>query len=152
NEHATVRVSDGAAPQRVYDWAKFEERDTVFIRTRRGLELEGSLTHRLMLPDGVWKPLSDVTVGERLKLARGTNLWATESVKLSWKIEKRRTLAEVATAAGVSAALLSDVRRGRSAKHRERILPILAEYEREQKELPTVFAHRAEVRVPEVVD
>ena len=40
-------VSDGERTRRVYDWAKFEDRETVSVRTRRGLELEGSVTHRV---------------------------------------------------------------------------------------------------------
>src|SRR6185503_11626332 len=83
-ERVALRVSDGAGSQHVYDWAKFEARDTVFIRTRRKLELEGSLTHRVMLANGEWKPLSEIAVGDRLKLARGTNLWASEYQRLSW--------------------------------------------------------------------
>src|SRR5207244_1698051 len=50
-DRLAVRVSDGTQPQPIYDWARFEERDTVSIRTRRGLKLEGSLTHRVMLAD-----------------------------------------------------------------------------------------------------
>src|SRR6266545_685121 len=37
-----LRVADGHTLRRVYDWAKFESRETVWVRTRRGLELEGS--------------------------------------------------------------------------------------------------------------
>jgi stage V sporulation protein R len=151
-DRATVRVSDGTQSQPVYDWAKFEERDTVRIRTRRKLELEGSLTHRVLLSGGTWKPLGEIAVGDRLQLARGTNLWATEPVKLEWELKRRRTMAEVADAAGVSPSLMYEVRRGRAVTHQERILPLLAEYDQEQQELPKVFAHRAEVHIPEVVD
>ncbi len=147
-----VRVSDGTGTQPVYDWARFEERDTVLIRTRRGLRLEGSLTHRVMLADGAWKPLGEVMIGDRLRLARGSNLWATETVKIDGQLKRRRTMAEVAAAAGVSPSLLNDVRRGRSAAHRERLLPFLAQYEKEQRELPKVFAHRTDVRTPQLVD
>jgi stage V sporulation protein R len=52
-----VRVQDGKEMQRVYDWAHFVDRQTVWVRTRRGLELEGSTTHRLLMADGSWKPL-----------------------------------------------------------------------------------------------
>src|SRR5262249_16217785 len=49
-----VEVSDGQARRAVYDWARFEDRETVRVRTRRGLEVEGSVTHRLQTPDGGW--------------------------------------------------------------------------------------------------
>ena len=53
----SIRVDDGLSAQPVYDWARFENRETVRIRTRRGFELEGSTTHQLMLPDGSRMPL-----------------------------------------------------------------------------------------------
>ncbi len=151
NERAAVRVSDGAAPQPVYDWAKFDERETVFVRTRRGLELEGTLTHRVMLPDGSWKPLGEVAVGDRLKLARGTNLWATAYQRINWQLKERRTLADVAVAAGVDRWVLDDLRRGRMVPDRERLLPMLEEYDREQKQ-PGAYPNRKPVRIPKVVD
>src|SRR5205823_4434499 len=43
-----TQVSDGQAPRQIYDWAKFEDYETVRTRTRRGLELEGSFNHRVM--------------------------------------------------------------------------------------------------------
>lgn len=150
-ERAAVSVSDGAQSQPVYDWAKFEERDTVFIRTRRKLELEGSLTHRVMLACGAWKALGEIAVGDCVKLARGTNLWATDYVKVNWELKKHRTLAEVASAAGVDPWVLNDLRRGRSVPDTERLAPFLAEYEREQEQ-PRAFPNRKSVTIPEVVD
>jgi hypothetical protein len=50
-----VEVSDGEARRKVYDWATFPDRETITMRTRRGLELTGSVTHRVLLPDGSWK-------------------------------------------------------------------------------------------------
>jgi stage V sporulation protein R len=146
-----ARVSDGAHPQPVYDWAKFEERDTVFVRTRRGLEIEGTLTHRMMLPDGSWKPLGEVAVGDRLKIARGAQLWPSEYQRLAWAPKVRRTLAQVASAAGVEPWVLSDLRRGRAVADEERLLPLLAEYESAENQ-EGAFANRKPVRLPEVVD
>ena len=151
-ERSTVRVSDGAISQQVYDWARFEERETVRVRTRRGLEVEGSLTHRLQQKDGNWVALADVAPGVRVKLARGANQWAVEPVRTDWHPHRRRTLAEFATTAGVPRWVLDDLRRGREVRGREQLLPLVAEYERELKELPTVFRHRKTISVPAVVD
>lgn len=151
DERATVQISDGTKAQRVYDWARFEERDTVFIRTRRGLEIEGTLTHRMMLPNGGWKSLGEIAVGNRLKLARGTNLWASEYQQTSWQLKKHRSLADVACAAGVEPWVLNDLRRGRSVPDHERLLPILDEYERGQKGAGA-YPNRKPVQIPEAVD
>ena len=69
-----IRVSDGEASRPVYDWAKFEDRETVWIRTRRGLELEGSVTHRVLLPDGSWRRLDELQLGDRVVIGGGAQL------------------------------------------------------------------------------
>src|SRR5262249_39831536 len=75
NERLPVHVSDGRESRPVHDWAKFEDRETVYVRTRRGLELEGSVTHRVLLGDGSWRPLDEVRVGDHLCLSTGSDLW-----------------------------------------------------------------------------
>src|SRR5205085_8294695 len=89
NNHLPVKVSDGTTLRRVYDWAKFEDRETIFIRTRRGLELEGSVTHRLMLPDGNWRRLDELQGGDCIVLGGGGNVWATELVPITWQPQSR---------------------------------------------------------------
>src|SRR5262249_33049997 len=68
--------SAGQTPRRVYDWAKFPDRETVWVRTRRGLELEGSVTHRLLLPDGTWRRLDELRAGDTVRVSGGQALWA----------------------------------------------------------------------------
>jgi stage V sporulation protein R len=152
NERAAVRVSDGVQSQSVYDWAKFEERDTVLIRTRRGLELEGSLTHRMMLPDGEWKPLSDVVAGDRLKLARGTNLWATERVKLDWQPKSRLTLEAAASEAGVSIWTVLRYREGKHVRKQTAIAAVMDRYEEQLSTVSFMQNKRADVHLPGIVD
>ncbi|MBM3981703.1 MAG: SpoVR family protein [Planctomycetes bacterium] len=151
-ERAAVRVSDGAEPQTVYDWARFEERDTVFVRTRRGLELEGTLTHRMMLPDGSWKPLGEVAVGGRLKLARGTNLWAKEYVRLSWAPEARLTLEAAAAEAGVSIWTVLRYRDGKNVHARASVAAVVDRYEEQLGTVSYMQNKRAKVRIPDIVD
>jgi stage V sporulation protein R len=112
-DHIAVGVSDGQQLQGVYDWACFKDRETVRIKTRRGLELEGSVTHRLLLPDNTWRRLDELQVGDRLLLARGQNLWAKEHVRLSWEQEVSersvKRLAALATSGAVG-PLVCDIR------------------------------------------
>ncbi len=107
-----VDVSDGESLRTVYDWAKFEDRETVSIRTRRGLELEGSVTHRVQLPDGTWRRLDEIAVGDRVRIGAGPNVWAEKYVTLEWKPERRFTLTDAAEAAGVDIETVIRYRRG----------------------------------------
>src|SRR2546425_1084178 len=51
-------VSDGASPRRVYDRHVIRDRETIAIRTRRGLKLCGSNDHRVLADDGcTWRRL-----------------------------------------------------------------------------------------------
>ena len=79
-------LSDGQAPQAVYDWARFPGRETVRVTTALGLELEGSLTHQVLLADGSWRRLDQVKPGDRVRLAVGTDLWAQRPVRLSRRV------------------------------------------------------------------
>jgi stage V sporulation protein R len=151
-ERAAVRVSDGASAQRVSDWAKFEERDTVFIRTRRGLELEGTLTHRMMLPNGEWKPLGEIAVGDRLKLARGTNLWARGYQRLSWAPKKRLTLTAISEQTGVAMGAVRIALCGVESRHSQVLAPYIEQYRADKATLSPMQNKWAEIRVPEVAD
>ena len=99
----TLAVADGESTQAVRDWAVLPERDIVRIRTRRGLKLTGSTTHRILDETGVWRRLDELHIGDRIKLARGTDLWAKEYQRVAFAGE-----------AGVATRVLNDTRRGRS--------------------------------------
>ena len=77
-----LTVSDGEQPQTVLDWAVIPNRETVTVLTRRGLKISGSATHRVIADDGEWKRLDAFAVGDRIRFARGTQLWAKAYVKL----------------------------------------------------------------------
>lgn len=96
NNKQAVQVSDGETTRRVYDWATFEDREIIKIRTRRGLELEGSVTHRVMLPNGGWQRLDELKLGDRVLISGGQNLWARDYVQLDWRPSRRPMLDEAA--------------------------------------------------------
>ena len=101
-DRLAVNVSDGTERRAVYDWAKFSKRKTVFIRTRRGLEVEGSTTHQLLLPDGSWKRLDQLTVGQRVVVGGGAGLWSKSRARIAWQAARRKLTADgIAAAAGV---------------------------------------------------
>jgi stage V sporulation protein R len=147
-----VHVTDGSTTRAVYDWARFEERETVRIKTRRGLTLEGSLTHQLLLSDGEWKPLSEVHAGDRVCLARGAGLWATEPVKLDWAPSRRLTLEDAAVEAGVSIWTVLRYRDGKTVRKSAAISAVVERYEKDLATLSFMTNKRSKVRIPDVVD
>jgi stage V sporulation protein R len=152
-ERRPIEVSDGQTRRRVYDWARFEDRETVRLRTRRGLEVEGSVTHRLQLPDGNWKRLDELRIGDHVRLAVGTDLWATEPVRLDWQSRPRLTLAGVAAAAGVHERTAFRWLDTGYRKEGSRLGELLTCYEAERAEQgATQHRRRRPLRVPAVVD
>jgi stage V sporulation protein R len=129
DQKAKLRVSDGQTSRPIYDWATFPDRETVRVQTRRGLELEGSTTHQILLADGSWRRLDEIAHGDRIKMAVGTGLWATDLVCLNWKPQERVTLAEVAKTAGVDIETVIRYRRGVRGRHATKLAPLVAQYE-----------------------
>jgi stage V sporulation protein R len=145
-----VTVSDGEGPRRVYDWAKFPDRETVWLRTRRGLEIEGSVTHRLRLPDGTWRRLDELKIGDRVSIGGGKDLWAEKPVPIRWQPAVRTTLMDVATAAGVDVETVIRYRRGVRGCHSEKLAPLVGRYEKDLA-LGRVRKGRKAIRLPSSV-
>ncbi|HBY97474.1 MAG TPA: SpoVR family protein [Chloroflexi bacterium] len=146
------RVSDGQTFRYVYDWATFDDRETVWIRTQRGLEVEGSLTHRVMMADGSWRRLDEVQIGDQLLLTAGANQWAQECVPVDWQPQRRITLSDVATEVGVDIETVIRSPRGVHGRNSEQLAPSVAEYDAELAvKTPTQNKRRA-IRVPTAID
>lgn len=152
NNKKAITVSDGEENQQIYDWAQFENYETVRIRTRRGLKLAGSVNHRVMLPDGGWSRLDELKLGDRVKIGGGQRLWATEPVRLSWRPVVRPTLADVARRAGVNLSTVMRHRKGYQTQHDDALAPLVAEYETANAVAGPPMQRRKPIRVPEVVD
>ena len=147
-----VKISDGDQPSGVYDWAQFSDRETMKIRTRRGLEIEGSLTHQLRLPDGSWKRLDELKLGDRVIIAGGSGLWATQPVQLDWKPIRRMTLMDAADRAQVSIDTVLRFREGSNVRRSTQIASAVAEYETGLTTATLMHNKRQVVTLPEIVD
>jgi stage V sporulation protein R len=152
DERQTIHVSDGVAPRSVYDWAKFEDYETVHIRTRRGLEMEGSFNHRVMLPDGTWRRLDEMGVGDRVRISGGADLWSQDYMKLDWKPKIRPTLATIADQAGISSWTVLRFRQGRNTRSNTELAPLVAEYESLDARHGLPRNVRKPIAIPAVVD
>src|SRR5262249_48116349 len=66
-EGRAAAVSDGAQERAVYDRHAIRDHETVTLRTRRGLTVCGSITHRVLRSDGrTWTRLDELRPGDRL--------------------------------------------------------------------------------------
>jgi stage V sporulation protein R len=147
-----LRVSDGDTTRAVYDWAEFTDRETVLLRTRRGFELEGSVTHRILLPDGTWRRLDGVQIGQSIAMDKGSNLWAKDQVRLSWKPMRRMTLADVARQAGVDVSTVIRYRRGSRGQHSDVLAPLYTQYLASMAIESQIHCGRKTIRSPKRVD
>ncbi len=146
-------VSDGDVPRHVYDRNVIKDHPTIKMRTRRGLELEGSTNHRVMLAGGEWRRLDEMKVGDRVRVSGGTGLWPQKAVALEWKAPAFVSLDDVAEQSGVSIWTVLRHRAGKRTERASAIADALVRYD-EQTELTAVpgLARRAEVSIPAIVD
>lgn len=152
DQRLALSTGDGASTQPIYDWAKFENYETIHIRTRRGFELEGSVNHRVMLPDQSWRQLDQLEIGQKLRLSGGPDLWATEQLPIDWQPARRLTLDHIAARAGVDIETAIRHRRGIRGADSTMLAPLVAEYEIGIATLEPVQARRQATRVPERLD
>ncbi len=90
---AVTSVSDGDGLRRVYDRNSFSSHSTIRLRTRRGFTLHGSVSHRVLLSDGVtWRRLDELTQGDRLLLSVGTGAAPTQEQPLAWLHHSRKAI------------------------------------------------------------
>ena len=146
-----LSVSDGEAPRQVCDWAQFEGRKTIRARTRRGLEVEGSTTHRLLLPGGVWRRLDELKVGERVVIGGGAGLWAESPVQITWRPQRRRLSVDlIAAEAGVGrdAVLYRRYEAARPHQTNAALNTLLEEYDTELSATTSMQNQRNPVKVP----
>ena len=151
-DNTKCQVHDGTTMQGVYDWAQFKDRETVHIRTRRGLELRGSTTHQVKLPDGSWKRLDQLAVGDRVAMSGGHNVWPTAEVPVDWNSKRRLTLQDIANSANVDVETVIRYRRGVRGRHAETLAPMVAEYESGLATQSLQHNRRQPIRVPETVN
>lgn len=148
-------VSDGDSGRHVYDRNIIEDHPTIRMRTRRGLGVHGSVTHRVLLADGVtWRRLDELTIGDRVKVSGGAGLWPEAEVRLSWSAPAGRTLDDVAEDAGVSVWTVLRHRAGKRTRQAQAIEAALVSYEEQAAAGVSAVAlnRRKAVSVPERVN
>lgn len=148
-----ARVSDGEAPQKVYDSHVIRDHATITVRTRRGLVLTGSDNHRVMRPDGGWVRLDQLAVGDALRVSGGCDLWPVQEVAIGCHPERRTSLEDVAEDAGVSVWTVLRHRAGRDVRRADDVRSALVSYDAPRDQaLPRGRATRVGIRVPRRVD
>ena len=137
----------------ITDFHKEERVPTIRIRTRRGLEIEGALKHRVQLADGSWMHLRELKLGDSLAIECRTNIWPKEKVRLDFiPTQPMATLETVASLAGVSWCTVLRHLKGRRTERAFEINAALSStaYQRGMagKTLPT----RSTLKLPDVLN
>ena len=145
------RVCDGDRSRSIVDRVRFADRATVTIHTRRGIVVTGSTTHRVRMPGGSWKRLDELSPGETVELAQGTDVWPKGYVEVEWNPQVRTTLRDLAAQLRVPAHVVYDYRRGRPGRHSERVEATLLEFESAPATAVLPSKRRA-LRIPRVVN
>jgi stage V sporulation protein R len=123
-----VSVFDGKKVQKVTNWFTFEDRKIYRIKTKRGYEIKGSDTHKIYTKDG-WKQMNDCVIGDRIRIAKGGNLWAKSMKSITWVPYKRLTFVELCKKHGVSYTQVKRYRKGHVSKNNDdKIKMVLEEY------------------------
>jgi len=152
-DHGSEEVSDGERARRVSDRHVIPDHPTVKVTTRRGLGLEGSTNHRVLLADGAtWRRLDELEVGDRIAVAGGAGLWPEAPVALDWTARRRPTLEEVADAADVSVWTVLRHRAGRRVRRADAVATALVEYDDAVAEGLETGGGRRPIRAPARVD
>ncbi len=95
---------------------------TIRLRTRRGLVIEGAEEHKLSIGPDQWIALKDVTVGQKIPLSVGDNLWAKELAPVASPTKAYISgLRAVAQAAGVGGRSVYRWLNGEQTTDEERI-------------------------------
>ncbi|PDW04169.1 SpoVR family protein [Candidatus Viridilinea mediisalina] len=153
-EKATSDVFDGEENQKIYDWAVFPDHPTIAIRTRRGLKLEGSVNHRLLLPDGAWRRLDELCVGDRVCISGGDHLWPQAMVQLDWQPTRRTSIQAITDVLQATPEVVRRFCHGgqQTLLFDTQLAPLVAAYDGGMARFGPVNGRRKPIRVPSVVD
>jgi stage V sporulation protein R len=150
---AASSVSDGSERREVYDAHVIRGRETITIRTRRGLTLTGSTNHRVHDGGAAWRRLDELAVGDEVRVVGGADLWPAEQVALTWARPERVSLHDVAEQAGVSIDTVLRHRAGRRVRRATQVAHALVAYDSpENQALPQAVNKRRAITVPERFD
>src|SRR5258708_22938522 len=132
----------------VYDRHVIADHPTIRMRTRRGLIVEGSNNHRVLLPDReTWCRLDALSLGDRVAVSGGNGLWPEHEVGLEWEPRRRITLSEVADWAQAPNWAVADYRRGRNVRNRAALAYALQFYDAAPNQTLWVQPHLPPQRV-----
>lgn len=150
-----IQVASGGSGQinRITDFHKEEQVPTIRIRTRRGLEIEGALEHRVLLSDNSWAYLKDLSIGERIAIEAGTNIWPREKQGISFvSAQPSVTLEEIAALAGVSLWTVLRHMKGRRTRNELQIRAALTAASYQPGRIGKVLTTRAQLTTPQVLN
>jgi stage V sporulation protein R len=145
----SVAVGEPSVSYPVLDYHCQPDTPTIRITTERGFTIEGAHEHRVLLRDGRWVYLKDITVGDEVALAVGTEVWSEAHQPLPTPRSRSATLADAAREAGVSYYTVLRHLRGRKTLRAEAIEQALKRYDIPRDNRGRVLTTRHNLRLPE---
>jgi stage V sporulation protein R len=145
----SVAVGEPSVSYPVLDYHCQPDTPTIRITTKRGFTIEGAHEHRVLLRDGRWVYLKDITVGDEVALAVGTEVWSEAHQPLPTPRSRSATLADAAREAGVSYYTVLRHLRGRKTLRAEAIEQALKRYDIPRDHRGRVLTTRHNLRLPE---
>ena len=145
----SVAVGEPSVSYPVLDYHCQPDTPTIRITTKRGFTIEGAHEHRVLLRDGRWVYLKDITVGDEVALAVGTEVWSEAHQPLPTPRSRSATLADAAREAGVSYYTVLRHLRGRKTLRAEAIEQALKRYDIPRDNRGRVLTTRHNLRLPE---
>ncbi|MBV9311370.1 MAG: SpoVR family protein, partial [Solirubrobacterales bacterium] len=126
---------------------------TIRIRTRRGYTIEGAVKHRVQLASGAWATLEDLHLGDRVALACGTDVWASQPLALDYiPAPTDASLTDVARLTCSSLSTVLRHRAGRTGPRAAAIESALLATSYGAQDRPRVLATRRQLRLPATLD
>jgi stage V sporulation protein R len=106
-----------------------------------------------MTPNGEWRRLDELRVGDPLRVAAGCGAWPTTETAVDWRPSVRIASSDVAQTAGVSRWTVLRHRAGKHVRRADAARSALVAYDSPTNAvLPQMLAKRAVIRIPKRVD
>lgn len=125
-----LTVGSGAPGARhaITDYHIERQVPTIRITTKRGYTIEGAQKHRVQLADGSWAYLKDLTAGQQVALAIGTEVWPQTPLPIVYTpASPTVTLTDVANRAGTTLWFVQCHRAGKKTAKAAEIDAAIAE-------------------------
>lgn len=87
-------IYDGEKYQEVLHSGIFNNRDVISIKTKSGFSISGANNHRVFDINRDWKQLDELSIGDKVKLSGGNNMWPKDKQVINYKPSNKAVSAQ----------------------------------------------------------